>query len=49
MMGAYSPPVIPGRAGGANPESRYKPGIYFWIPGSLALRAPRNDSREIVE
>jgi hypothetical protein len=49
MMGANPRPVIPGRAGGANLESRYKPGIYFWIPGSLASRAPRNDSREIVE
>jgi hypothetical protein len=30
--------VIPGRAEGANPESRWKSGMDFWIPGP-ALRA----------
>jgi hypothetical protein len=29
--------VIPGRAAGANPESRRKFQLGFWIPGSLAL------------
>ena len=38
--------VIPGRADGANPESRYNLGTCFWIPGSLATRAPRNDGAE---
>ena len=33
--------VIPGRAEGANPESRYEFRICFWIPGSRAkARAP---------
>jgi microcin C transport system substrate-binding protein len=36
--------VIPGRAGGANPESRNQGfGARSWIPGSLAALAPRND------
>ena len=35
--------VIPGRAEGANPESRTRPGACIWIPGSLAPLAPRND------
>src|SRR5260221_12563374 len=36
--------VIPGRAAGADPESRCMLRTYFWIPGSLASLAPRNDS-----
>jgi hypothetical protein len=32
--------VIPGRAEGANPESRREPGIWFWIPGSALRAAP---------
>ncbi len=35
--------VIPGRAEGANPESRDSVGIGVWIPGPLAARASRND------
>jgi hypothetical protein len=35
--------VIPGRAEGANPESRTKLGACVWIPGSRAARVPRND------
>jgi hypothetical protein len=38
--------VIPGRAEGASPESRSEHGFWFWIPGSLASQAPRNDMRE---
>jgi hypothetical protein len=34
--------VIPGRREAANPESSHVQNC--WIPGSLALRAPRNDS-----
>jgi hypothetical protein len=37
--------VIPGRTEGANPESRWKYGACFWIPGSLVTLAPRNDKR----
>jgi hypothetical protein len=37
--------VIPGPAAGRNPESRCKHGTGFWIPGSLAVLAPRNDER----
>ncbi len=38
--------VIPGRAGGANPESRKKIfGTWLWIPGSRAAHAPRNDRK----
>jgi len=37
--------VIPGRAEGAGPESRCVFGGCFWIPGSLAARAPRNDEQ----
>jgi hypothetical protein len=33
-------PVIPGRAEGANPESRAKRRICFWIPGSALCAAP---------
>ena len=48
--------VIPGRAGGASPESiipkrgadaqtaQTSPGPWLWVPGSRALRAPRDDS-----
>src|SRR5581483_7670401 len=36
--------VIPGRAGGARPESRCKLGISVWIPGP-ALALSRNDSQ----
>ncbi len=35
--------VIPGPAEGRNPESRSAHGEWFWIPGSRAMRAPRND------
>src|SRR5664280_3494667 len=35
--------VIPGRAEGADPESRCNLRILVLIPGSLAARAPRND------
>src|SRR5665811_2188982 len=35
--------VIPGRAEGADPESRCNLRILVWIPGSHAARAPRND------
>ena len=35
--------VIPGRAEGANPESRNRFGAGIWIPGPLAARASRND------
>src|SRR4051794_16296114 len=35
--------VIPGRAEGANPESRCKYRLVGWIPGSRASPAPRND------
>jgi hypothetical protein len=35
--------VIPGPAEGQNPESSGELGMCFWIPGSLALLAPRND------
>jgi hypothetical protein len=38
--------VIPGRREAANPESSHVHN--FWIPGSLALRAPRNDSYRIT-
>ena len=34
--------VIPGRAEGANPESRNEFTL-IWIPGPLATRASRND------
>src|SRR5262245_35697363 len=37
--------VIPGRPVGPDPESRNAHGIAFWIPGSLAALAPRNDRR----
>jgi hypothetical protein len=33
-------PVIPGRVGGANPESREYCAHYFWIPGSMLRIAP---------
>jgi hypothetical protein len=39
--------VIPGRAEGANPESSYLRRACFWIPGSLATLAPRNDREKI--
>jgi hypothetical protein len=32
--------VIPGRAEGASPESRYQLGVCFWIPGSALRAAP---------
>jgi hypothetical protein len=32
-----------------DPESRYTFGNCFWIPGSLALLAPRNDGEETDE
>jgi hypothetical protein len=32
--------VIPGRAEGADPESRHLRGASVWIPGSLATLAP---------
>jgi len=35
----YSKPVIPGRAEGANPESRGRAGLN-WIPGSPLRGAP---------
>jgi len=35
--------VIPEPAEGRNPESRHTLRGWFWIPGSLASRAPRND------
>ena len=41
------PPVIPGRAEGANPESRSNLDVYIWIPGPLALRASRNDKHMV--
>ena len=34
--------VIPGRAVGANPESRNEFGAVIWIPGPLAARTSRN-------
>ena len=37
--------VIPGRAEGANPESRNEFGARIWIPGPLAARASRNDRK----
>jgi hypothetical protein len=37
--------VIPGRAEGANPESRNRFRERIWIPGPLATRASRNDSQ----
>ena len=37
--------VIPGRREVPDPESRCEHGICFWIPGSLAALAPRNDVR----
>jgi hypothetical protein len=33
-------PVIPGRAAGANPESRKQRGASIWIPGSPLRGAP---------
>ncbi|HEY2755738.1 MAG TPA: hypothetical protein VGJ01_08340 [Pseudolabrys sp.] len=41
--------VIPGGAEGVNPESSCKHGVSFWIPGSLASRAPRNDAEQPAE
>ena len=38
--------VIPGRAEGADPESRNSFGARLWIPGSLASLAPRNDGSD---
>jgi hypothetical protein len=38
--------VIPGRAEGANPESRGEI-TRIWIPGPLAARASRNDGSVI--
>src|SRR5690348_15734268 len=39
-------PVIPGRGRkAANPESRSMHRVQFWIPGSLAALASRNDGR----
>jgi hypothetical protein len=43
MKDTTRPAVIPGRAEGANPESRKKLGVLLWIPGSRATLAPRND------
>jgi hypothetical protein len=40
--------VIPGRAEGANPESRIGTSHGPWIPGSLAALAPRNDIQELA-
>src|SRR5215813_6265770 len=37
-------PVILGPAAGRDPESRTRQGVHGWIPGSLALLAPRNDA-----
>ena len=37
--------VIPGRAGGANPESSRACGVCNWIPALRRFAAPRNDSR----
>ncbi len=43
-MGVNVPTVIPGCAEGADPESRGGfLGARLWIPGSLAMLAPRND------
>ena len=51
-------PVIPGRAEGANPESRYKFGVLVWIPGPApervadardALTAPARNDGELFE
>jgi hypothetical protein len=46
---AESQPVIPGRAEGANPESRAAGQffVWLWIPGSLAALAPRNDGGKL--
>jgi hypothetical protein len=41
-------PVIPGRVEGADPESRRRHSARFWIPGSRAAHAPRNDSGETM-
>ena len=38
-----NPPVIPGRAEGASPESTITR-RWLWIPGSLAALGPRNDT-----
>jgi hypothetical protein len=40
--------VIPGRREGPDPESRNMLNVGLWIPGSLALLAPRNDGTERV-
>ena len=40
--------VIPGRRATPDPESRYKRPGWFWIPGSLALLAPRNDKESFM-
>jgi hypothetical protein len=39
--------VIPGRAASREPGIQ-KSGIHFWIPGSRALLAPRNDGEGVV-
>jgi hypothetical protein len=39
----HSNTVIPGRREAPNPEPSYEFRVGFWIPGSLALLAPRND------
>jgi hypothetical protein len=42
--------VIPGRGRQpANPESSNNHGVRIWIPGPLAARASRNDSKNAGE
>jgi hypothetical protein len=38
-------PVIPGRRASAVPGIQMQT-VYFWIPGSRAAHAPRNDNRK---
>ena len=38
-------PVIPGRRSSAGPGIQMQT-VYFWIPGSRAAHAPRNDNRK---
>jgi hypothetical protein len=42
------PLVIRGQRGAPDPESRYE-FVSFWIAGSLALLAPRNDREKFMK
>ena len=47
-QGALFFTVIPGRAEGANPESKCVFSAYFWIPGPVLTRCPGMTGRGVT-